>query len=704
MRALLDVAAAPLLGTAAGLAVIVALSPEKQGQELESWTSTWPLVPLVAAGLWGGILAGGGTRGEVVHRLARPPSRSAILLARVAPLVASLLAAGLALHAVAAAVPLVGGPALYVVVTAIGLATASGSLAGILTEQEAMAVGGAVLGLGVLLAPPYVLVEALGLSWGRIDNALGVWVWVLAAAAIGSLALPVALAWRRLPRRSTRLAVGCGIEVVALSMVQAAVAWTPAAVAATAAGFGDAVAVYAVDDRTLLVTGSRATTSSHQAVADGIVLLDGDRRLDLWEISLRERLRGTRVLGLEPAPTDLHAVAIAYGPPGEAYLTIVGIPDGRSLAPPIDLGLDGIIDGVRWSDQRELVVRSRGTELAIAWDGGVLVSGRPTPGEERPWTCREAEPSTCARLSNAGPTTLEILTPVRAGTRLVRLEIDPSRQVYLVDWLDDDHLALGVRGHGELYVVDRGGRVAAHAISSSGLSIRRALGPASGPWVVRTPLGRCRGVGIRRGTGVEQPGELVRSRRRSADAVRARGHDRLRDRPPGPSVGTPGAVGGRRSMIRGLVRASATSRLLLVGTILTMCLVGRVGATMSPDGLAWQASEKHVAFAGLLLYLVLPTFVIMLGSTLLRGEHAPWSWLLARPTGRLRIVATLVAVDVASVIGCLSVAALVLDGLPTEFVRFPIVGGSPRPSPRRWKSRSDTRVSTWRAPSVARAG
>jgi hypothetical protein len=115
-------------------------------------------------------------------------------------------------------------------------------------------------------------------------------------------------------------------------------------------------------------------------------------------------------------------------------------------------------------------------------------------------------------------------------------------------------------------------------------------------------------------------------------------------------------------MTRALVRASARSRLMILAVVAASCVFMRVTHALSSGADPWAGSDMHEVVTLIVLGLVIPTFVGLLGTMLLRSEHAPWSWALARPIGRARLVATLVAVDVATIAACVGLAAVLIAG------------------------------------------
>ena len=125
-------------------------------------------------------------------------------------------------------------------------------------------------------------------------------------------------------------------------------------------------------------------------------------------------------------------------------------------------------------------------------------------------------------------------------------------------------------------------------------------------------------------------------------------------------------------MIGAIVRATVRTRLMLVATTIFCGLFMRVAYAFADSGRAWHLSELHETSTLVLLGLVLPTFAALLGAMLLRGEHAPWTWALARPVGRARLLAVIAAVDATTIAACVGMTALVFEGLGETALGFPI--------------------------------
>jgi hypothetical protein len=120
-------------------------------------------------------------------------------------------------------------------------------------------------------------------------------------------------------------------------------------------------------------------------------------------------------------------------------------------------------------------------------------------------------------------------------------------------------------------------------------------------------------------------------------------------------------------MIRALVRAGWRTRLMLVVVVLLSAGLTRVVAALAGDQ-PWGTGEFYDAMTSVILCLVMPTFVALLGTMLLRGEHAPWHFTLARPATRAGILAVLVAMDAVAIAASVGAAAVVFEGFGRLFV------------------------------------
>jgi hypothetical protein len=123
-------------------------------------------------------------------------------------------------------------------------------------------------------------------------------------------------------------------------------------------------------------------------------------------------------------------------------------------------------------------------------------------------------------------------------------------------------------------------------------------------------------------------------------------------------------------VIFALLRAGLRTRAMVVLAVGIGCALMRVtfGLTVDRD---WTSGEGHAACTVIVLGIVIPTFVALLGCNLLRGEHAPWSWTLARPIGRTRTLASLACIDVVTIATCVATMALIFNGIgPVPQVAF----------------------------------
>ncbi len=112
-------------------------------------------------------------------------------------------------------------------------------------------------------------------------------------------------------------------------------------------------------------------------------------------------------------------------------------------------------------------------------------------------------------------------------------------------------------------------------------------------------------------------------------------------------------------MIKAIWRAAAPSRLGMLLAVFSIVTLARLGGAVS-EGDRWVGSESQTMISVVVLWLVLPVFVSMLATQLFRGEHAPWSWGLARPIPRSRLIGSVVAIDALTIGACMLLAWLVL--------------------------------------------
>lgn len=116
-----------------------------------------------------------------------------------------------------------------------------------------------------------------------------------------------------------------------------------------------------------------------------------------------------------------------------------------------------------------------------------------------------------------------------------------------------------------------------------------------------------------------------------------------------------------------LLRIALPSRAALLVAILAMC----IGVfALAPGDDATSVDNRSMTIV-LLDFGLLPVIAAMLGGALVRGEHAAWSWGLARPVGRTHWCALHFALDVATlVLGALTVDMLL--GAPPHAVTFDV--------------------------------
>jgi hypothetical protein len=115
-------------------------------------------------------------------------------------------------------------------------------------------------------------------------------------------------------------------------------------------------------------------------------------------------------------------------------------------------------------------------------------------------------------------------------------------------------------------------------------------------------------------------------------------------------------------MIGTLVRAGYRSRCMILAAVTAMSLLSSYGRFSD----TWDGSSEQWVSWALIGYLVIPTLAALLASSTFRGEHASWSWALARPVGRRTLFATLIGMDLITLLLCLGIARLAIGSmLPT---------------------------------------
>jgi hypothetical protein len=117
-----------------------------------------------------------------------------------------------------------------------------------------------------------------------------------------------------------------------------------------------------------------------------------------------------------------------------------------------------------------------------------------------------------------------------------------------------------------------------------------------------------------------------------------------------------------------MLRAGAPIRAALLGTVAVMC-IGAAVLTGGSD--AGSIDQRGVAIM-LLEFGMLPVFAAMLGGALVRGEHAPWTWGLARPIRRTHWAATALALDGAALCATVALIRALLGEAPSA-IRFDVV-------------------------------
>lgn len=120
---------------------------------------------------------------------------------------------------------------------------------------------------------------------------------------------------------------------------------------------------------------------------------------------------------------------------------------------------------------------------------------------------------------------------------------------------------------------------------------------------------------------------------------------------------------------RAVIRAGLPGRLGILGAILVLCS----GARLLGLDDRWEGSDAQIFAAMVASYGLVPIFAAMLGGALVHGEHAPWSFALARPISRRRWVMTCLAMDVATLYLALLTVNVIVGSAPrfgNEFTPF----------------------------------
>lgn len=213
----------------AGMAVVVGaavLAFESRTFEFGRAPNTAGLWGVPALGLWGGVAIGGTSPAAALHLMVRPVGRVRLLALRVLalwlvllPAAGVLLLAGLGFQS--------GGPSIGWLAAATLFSTAVGAQAGLGGHREPVALGAAALLLATYVFPLQLGIEAMGLSWSRVQRCVGAWGVVAAGVVVVAAFVPVVVAWRRWwPRRGRAIAARVfagsvavtGIAVVAVTV------------------------------------------------------------------------------------------------------------------------------------------------------------------------------------------------------------------------------------------------------------------------------------------------------------------------------------------------------------------------------------------------------------------------------------------------------------------------------------------------------
>lgn len=125
-----------------------------------------------------------------------------------------------------------------------------------------------------------------------------------------------------------------------------------------------------------------------------------------------------------------------------------------------------------------------------------------------------------------------------------------------------------------------------------------------------------------------------------------------------------------------LWRPAMPGRVAMVAAVVVLNALARVAAAAS--GELWYDSVNQASAIVLTVGALVPIFVAMLGANLLRGEHASWSWIMARPRSRAQLIGAMMALDLVTVLVCMGAGWVVLGALEPGWFSWSTVewGGS----------------------------
>jgi hypothetical protein len=117
-----------------------------------------------------------------------------------------------------------------------------------------------------------------------------------------------------------------------------------------------------------------------------------------------------------------------------------------------------------------------------------------------------------------------------------------------------------------------------------------------------------------------------------------------------------------------IVRVSVQSRVGVLGAVMAASCLAR----LTELG-AWEGSDQQSVAAILLQCVLVPIFAAMLGGALVQGEHARWSWALARPVRRGHWAGVAIPLDAITLALSLAIIEVVVGAAP-DSVRRDVLG------------------------------
>ncbi len=315
----------------AGMAVVVGaavLAFESRTFEFGRASNTAGLWGVPALGLWGGVAIGGTSPAAALHLMVRPVGRVRLLALRVLalwlvllPAAGVLLLAGLGFQS--------GGPSIGWLAAATLFTTAVGAQAGLGGHREPVALGAAALLLATYVFPLQLGIEAMGLSWGRVQRCVGAWGVIAAGVVVVAAFVPVVVAWRRWwPRRGRAIAARVIAGSVVVTGIAAVAVTVPMVRTAAMLEHAELLGVIGAGKDGVYVVVGTYDTSGDESV-DGLVEIDLEGRVRVaWD--RRVSLGPERVASVSPdwaiVPGGLRAAMVQDG-------RSIWIPIGAHLEP-----------------------------------------------------------------------------------------------------------------------------------------------------------------------------------------------------------------------------------------------------------------------------------------------------------------------------------------------------------------------------------